>query len=80
MAKKGIKRKQKTEVVKEEEPKVILPLVRRSDEPVTKRVIRVSNRNTTIFVKFICICTQILLLFRMTRELMSNTYIDIGTK
>lgn len=41
MAKKGIKRKQKTEVVKEEEPKVILPLVRRSDEPVTKRVIRV---------------------------------------
>jgi len=39
MAKKGLKRKQKTEVVKkEDESKVILPLVRRSDEPVTKKV------------------------------------------
>jgi len=38
MAKKNLKRKQKTEVVKEDESKVILPLVRRSDEPVTKKV------------------------------------------
>lgn len=39
MAKKGLKRKQKAEVVKkEDESKVILPLVRRSDEPVTKKV------------------------------------------
>jgi len=39
MAKKGLKRKQKTEIVKkEDEAKVILPLVRRSDEPVTKKV------------------------------------------
>lgn len=39
MAKKGLKRKQKSEVIKEEEPKVILPLVRRSDEPVPKKVL-----------------------------------------
>lgn len=40
MAKKNLKRKQKTqtEVVKKDESKVILPLVRRSDEPVTKKV------------------------------------------
>lgn len=39
MAKKGLKRKQKTEPIKEEEPKVAaLPLVRRSDEPVAKKV------------------------------------------
>lgn len=39
MAKKGLKRKQKSETIKEEEPKVAaLPLVRRSDEPVAKKV------------------------------------------
>ncbi|VVC44966.1 Brix domain,Anticodon-binding [Cinara cedri] len=49
MAKKGLKRKQKSEVVKEEEPKVVLPLVRRSDEPVTKKAKWINRERVLVF-------------------------------
>lgn len=38
MGKKNLKRKQKVEKIKEDQ-EVVLPLVRRSDEPVLKKVI-----------------------------------------
>jgi len=51
MAKKGVKRKQKSEMVEEEESKVVLPLVRRSDEPVIRKVNLV--RINIVYVSFL---------------------------
>lgn len=57
MAKKSLKRKEKSKEIKEEESSVVLPLVRRSDEPVTKKVFLLHSlntiKNTTIL--FTCI-------------------------
>ncbi|XP_026809036.1 ribosome biogenesis protein BRX1 homolog [Rhopalosiphum maidis] len=50
MAKKGLKRKQKTEEVKkQDESKVILPLVRRSDEPVIKKAKWINRERILVF-------------------------------
>ncbi|XP_050429418.1 ribosome biogenesis protein BRX1 homolog [Adelges cooleyi] len=49
MAKKSLKRKQKTEEIQEEEPKVVLPLVRRSDEPVIKKTKWINRERVLVF-------------------------------
>ncbi|XP_050531932.1 ribosome biogenesis protein BRX1 homolog [Daktulosphaira vitifoliae] len=49
MAKKGLKRKLKTDEVSNEKPKVVLPLIRRSDEPIPKKVKWINKERILVF-------------------------------